>query len=228
MARDLTLGATHRRLHDLGYAATSATNPDRIVGRTAHSWQRDSFLLLREHPAAVMCYPTTGNGASEALDDLECRGVLSLIITAYVLADAKQWKPIAAVLGDYLCGPYRIDSFGNRLHPLRWNGKPIFDGDHGARLCFDDDDATVFFEHAIAPNRYVDRTDSYARVQRVAAEPIGSHVISLDGDWKSGSLLDTPRDKLPELLGAELQRLVSDIERARWDGRPAAAQKDAA
>lgn len=226
--RDLTLGATHPILHERGYACTSAIYPDRRVG--ASSWQRASFLVLRNDLAGVMLYPSAANGASEALEDLEERGLIALIFTAYLTAEARQFKAVSQALADrgVLGGPYRIDDFGNRTHLLRWNGPPVFDGDYAARLCFDDDDATVLVRHAIAPGRYLDRTDQFSRVQRVPAEPVGSHVIELDGEWKNGHPLDTARSELPELLAADLPGLIADVERVRWGARPAAAQKDAA
>lgn len=226
--RDLTLRATWRRLHDLGYAATSATHPERIVNQHAHAAQRDSFIALGNHPAAVMCYPRLSNGAT--VEDGDRREVLSLVLTAYLLADAKQSKVVQSVLSDYslLAGPVRIDGFGNQVRPLRWGGPPVFDGEHSARLAFDDDDGTVLLEHAIAPEHYELRTDEWARTSRVATSPAGSHVIALDGDWKGGHPLETPRDQLPELLAADVVRLVSDVERVRWGARPALAQRECA
>lgn len=227
MTRDLTIGATLRRIHANGYAGTSALNSDRIVSSRASAHQRDSAVALSEHPAAVMCYPRISNGSF--LEDGEFREVISLVVTAYLLSDSAQWKGVKSVLEEYglLSGPVRTDAFGNLLRPLKWSGPPIFDGEHTARLTFDEDDATVFLEHAIEPGRYIRRTDEFGRTRELAAEPIGTHLIPLDGEWRNGDLLSTPRDRLPELLPADRTRLIADIERARWELRPA-VQKSAA
>jgi hypothetical protein len=217
---DLTLGATHRRLLGLDYAPTSATHPDRYVTRPG---QRDSFISLSDHPAAVFCRPSAALGCE--IEFPEQRQVVLLVLTGYLLADKRQSAPVMAVLekAGLLSGPCRTDSFENQEYPLRYNGAPIFDGDAAARLTFDNDYATVFFKHAIAPGRHIQHTDNWGRVDMRAAEPIGSHVIELSGDWKNGDLLTVPRDRLPELLQADVTRIISDVERARWDARPAAA-----
>jgi hypothetical protein len=217
---DLTLGATHRRLLGLNYAPTSAIHPDRYVTRPG---QRDSFISLGDHPAAVFCRPSAALGSE--LDYPEERQVVLLSLTGYLLADKRQWPAVKEVLEKFglLSGPCRTDSFGNEEHPLRYSGAPILDGEAAARLTFDNDYATVFFKHAIAPGRYIQHTDSWGRMDQRAAEPIGSHVIELSGDWKNGDLLTVPRDRLPELLQADVTRIISDVERARWDARPAAA-----
>jgi hypothetical protein len=225
MTRDLTLGATWRRLIANGYAPTSASHPDRIVSQPS---ERDSFIRLAEHPAAVFCRPTAALGCE--LEDAEQRQVLLLVLTAYLLSDAKQWKAVQPELESrkLLSGPHVIDSCGNRVHVLRYSGQPIFDGEQSARLAFDADDSTVLLEHAIAPGRQLTRTDPWGNMHRVASEPVGSHVIALDGEWKSGDLLSTPRSKLPELLAKDLARLIPDVELARWEARPAAARVAAA
>jgi hypothetical protein len=217
--RDLTLGATWRRLVDLGYAPTSATHPDRIVN--AATGRRESFIALGTHPAAVMLHPTRANGACEALEDLGNREVIALVLTAYLLSDPKQARAVQAVLEEFklLGGPVRVDGFGNQVRPLRWNGSAVFEGDASARLVHDDDDATVFIQHAIAPSRYLVQSDMYSRTRRIPVEPVGTHILPLEGEWRGGTLLDTPRDRLPELLAADVQRLIGDVERARWDAR---------
>lgn len=223
MKNDLTLGTTYRRLIANGYAPTSASHPDRYCSRPD---ERDSFLRLSDHPAAVMCYPRASNGC--ALEDCAERGVVALVITVYLLEDAQQWKAVQAALAGFLTGPYAIDVVGNRTYLLRWDGPPIFDGEQSARLAFDADDSTVFLEHAIAPVRQLNKTDQWGNNTRVAGERIGSHAIALDGEWKGGTLLDTPRAKLPELTAADLARLIPEVERARWGARPLVMQKDAA
>jgi hypothetical protein len=222
--RDLTLGATCRRLIGLDYAPTSATHPDRYVSRPAH---RDSFISLSDHPAAVFCRPSAALGSE--VEYPEQRQVALLVLTGYLLAD-KRAAAVRQVLEPFglLSGPCRTDSFGTQEYPLRYDGAPIFDGEAAARLTFDDDYATVFFKHAIAPGRYIQHTDSWGRMDQRAAEPIGSHVIELSGEWRGGDLLTVARAKLPELLYADVPRIISDIERVRWDARPAAATKDAA
>jgi len=223
--RDLTLGATIRRLHALGYAATSATHPDRYVTRPGH---RDSIIALSEHPAAVFCRPSAALGSE--VDYPEQRQVAVLVLTGYLLADKRQCAAVREVLETYglLSGPCRTDALGTQEFPLQYNGPPIFDGGAAARLTFDDDSATVFFKHAIEPGRYIQHTDHYGRVDTRAAEPIGSHVIELSGDWRNGTLLETPRDRLPELLQADVPRIISAVEAARWGARPAVMAKDAA
>jgi len=86
----------------------------------------------------------------------------------------------------------------------------------------------VLLEHAIAPGRYAQRSDEWGGTRRVAAEPVGSHIVALDGEWKGGDPLSTPHDRLPELLAPDVTRLISAIEDARWSARPLAAQKEAA
>ncbi|HEY1891994.1 MAG TPA: hypothetical protein VGG63_16440 [Steroidobacteraceae bacterium] len=219
--RDLTLGATYRRLHDLGFAATSATNPDRHVSLPGH---RDSFISLADHAAAVFCRPSAALGCE--VEYPEQRQVALLVLTGYLLADKRQSAVVREVLEKFglLAGPCRIDAFQNQEYPLRYTGQPIFDGEAAARLTFDDDYATVFVRHAISPGRYIQHTDSYGRMDQRAAEPIGSHVIELSGEWRNGTLLDTPRDRLPELLQADVARIISDVESARWGARPLAKE----
>jgi hypothetical protein len=221
MTRDLSLGATWRRLIALGYAPTSSSHPDRYCSRPG---ERDSFIALSDHPAAGFCRPTAALGCE--LEDAEQRQIVLLVITAYLLSDAKQWRAVQSVLDarKLLSGPHVVDSFGNRTHVLKYSGQPIFDGEASARLTHDADDSTVFLAHAIAPGRQLNRTDQWGNMQRVAVEPVGSHTISLDGEWKGGDLLSTPRSKLPELLGADLVRLIPDVELARWDARPLAKE----
>lgn len=229
MTHDRTLGATWHRLQDLGYAATSATSPDRIVSRFAHGGNRDSFLSLGDHPAAIMCHPTSANGC--ALEDAGERQVVALVLTAYLLGEPKQAKAVLAVLEKFELagGPVRVDGFGNEIRPLQWNGaEPLFDGEYSARLTHDDDDATVLLRHAIMPGRFVQRTDEFSRTHVIAAEPVGTHVIELEGEWKNGALLSTPRSKLPELFKADVRRLIDEVERARWGARPAAVRDAAA
>lgn len=219
---DMTLGATWRRLIELGYSPTSATHPDRIIN--SYRGERESFIALSAHPAAVMLHPTPANGSHESLSDCDRREVVGLVLTAYLLADARQAKAVQAVLDQYglLAGPYRVDNFGNRVYPLAWNGSAVFEGEYSCRLAFEDDDRTVFLEHALAPERFVQHTSSAGRPSRVPLDPVGTHVVELAGEWKNGSLLETPRDRLPELLAADLPRLISDCEAARWESRPAA------
>lgn len=218
---DLTLGATWRRLIELGYSPTSATHPDRIVNN--YAGRRDSILALSGHPAAVACHPTIANGAHESLEDCNRREVVGLVLTAYLLSDKRQAAAVQAVLEEYklLGGPVRLDAFGNQLRPLQWAGNAIFDGEHSCRLAFDDDDRTVFLQHAIAPQRFTQHTSIAGVSSRVPFDPVGTHVIQLDGEWKGGGLLETPRDRLPELLAADIARLISDCEEARWEARPA-------
>jgi hypothetical protein len=227
--RDFSLGATWKRLHANGYGATSWTHPDRIVDGNRR--QRESFIALAAHPAAVMLHPTTANGAQELLVDCPGREVIDLIVTGYLLADPKQAKPVMSVLEEFrlLGGPVLTDSYLNQHRPLKWAGIwPIFDAEYAARLCFADDDETVLIRHAIAPSRYKSTRDIFGRESRAALDPIGSHILPLDGEWKGGTLLDTPRDKLPELLAADVAAVITAVERARWEGRPAAAPKGAA
>lgn len=221
MTRDLSLGATYRSLIANGYAPTSASHPDRYCSRPA---ERDSFLALSAHPAAVFCRPTFALGSE--LEDAGQRQIVLLVLTAYLLSEAKQWKAVQSVLDvrKLLSGPHVVDSFGNRTHVLKYSGQPIFDGEASARLTHDADDSTVLIEHAIAPGRQLNRTDSWGNMQRVPAEPVGSHVIALDGEWKGGSLLDTARSELPELLATDLPRLIPDVELARWGARPLAKE----
>lgn len=230
MDRNSSLGATWRKLQDLGYAVTSATCPSRLTSGYAQAYNRpDGFLALADHPGAIMCHPTLANGC--ALSDASKRQVIALVVTSYLLADPKQAKAVNETLADHKLngGPVRIDGSGNHTYPLQWNGAPIFDGQYAARLCFDDDDATVSILHAIESGRFVQRTDEFSRTRNIPMEPVGTHVIRLDGDWsKSGHLLDTPRWKLPELLKANVNRLIADVERARWMARPMVKAKDAA
>ena len=226
--KDTTLGATWRQLHDLGFAATSAAYPDRKCTRYAQSNNRpDGFLALADHPGAILTHPTRANGCD--LSDAPKRRVVALVVTSYLLADPKQAKAVMEVLSEYglTSGPVRIDTSGH-CYPLQWNGPAIFDGEQAARLAHDDDFPSVYLENAIEPSRYVQRTDEWSRAHNEPAEPVGSHVIPLAGDWKNGSLLDTPRWKLPELLKANVNEIISACERARWGSRPLARAKEAA
>ncbi len=164
--RDTSLGATYRRLLDLGYSPTSATSPTR-EDRYARAGRRESFIALADDPAAIQCHPTPANGAHESLTAADCaaREVPVLELTAYLLADAKQAKAVLAVLADagLLGGPVRTDDFGNQLRPLRWSGTAIFDDEYSARLTHDSDDVTVCIRHAIAPTRFQQVADQYQR-----------------------------------------------------------------
>ncbi|MDA8348274.1 MAG: hypothetical protein M0038_05640 [Pseudomonadota bacterium] len=228
---NFTLGATYRRLLDLGYSPTSAATPTR-EDHFARAGRRESFIALADHPAAVQCHPTAANGAHESLTAADCvaREVPVLVLTGYLLADTRQSKAVQAVLADYglLAGPVHTDDFGNQIRPLRWSGRAILDGEFSARLVHDDDDTTVCIRHALAPTRFQQLTDQFTRTRNVPLEPVGSHIIPLDGRWESGSLLHTPREKLPELPGADLDRIISEVETARWGGRPAATKGAAA
>jgi hypothetical protein len=228
---ELTLGATYRRLIDLGYSPVSATNPTR-EDRYARAGRMRSFIELSADAAAIQCHPTPANGAHDSLDAADCaeREVALLVLTAYLLSDAKQAKVVQTVLAEHglLAGPVLTDNFGNQLRPLQWSGPAIFDGEYSARLTHDSDDATVVIRQAVAPTGFREVTDQYRRTMSVPVQPVGTHIIPLGGRWEGGTLLDLPRDQLPELLAADLDRLISEVEFARWQGRPIATAKASA
>ena len=223
--RDLTVAATRKRLTELGYAVTSATHPDRILTQFNHSGRRESMISIGSHPAAVMCYPTRDNGADDSLDDLEKRQVLVLEVTAYLLSDPRQSKAVLEVLNKrgLIGGPYFTTGFGNRGYVLQWNGaEPIYDEKFRTRLCFASDDRVVLLWQAIGARQTFGR-NQYGQPMVGLLQPTGTHVIPLDAEWKQGNILEVARHKLPELLGADIQDVIEDVEYARWGARPAAA-----
>lgn len=228
--RDFTVGATRKRLTELGYAVTSETHPDRIVTSFNHRGRRESMYAIGRHPAAIMCYPTHENGADESLDDLDKRQLVTLIVTAYLLSEPKQSKAVLEVLSksELLTGPYYVSGFGDRCYPIQWNdANPIYDEQLQARSCFASDDRTVLLRQAIAPVYMQGRNQYGVPVVGVERET-GTHIVPLDAEWKQGHILDIPRRNLPELPRANTRDLIEDIELARWGARPAAAAKDAA
>lgn len=225
--RDTTVGATHRRLKELGYAPSSASHPDRIVRVGQHANNREGMYGLASHEACVLCYPTHHNGAYlDADDDGSARQVVDLIVTAYLQSNPRELKAVLAVLDRYglTSGPYYSDGFGNRHHVLQWHGDPTC-GKLRTRLCFDSDDHVVALQQAIEP-RYVPARTSIGSFGQALVEPIGTLSIPVGCEWKQGHLLDTPHRKLPELLRSDAARFIEDCELARWGARPLA--KDAA
>jgi len=227
MTRDTTLGAAWRQLRDLGYGVTSATHPDRIVTCTANRRNRDRFISLADHPAAIMLHPTADNGCD--FEDPEKRGVVALTLTAYLLADPKQLRAVMAVLAEYELtgGPSRVDGFGNQVRLLQWNGPPIYDDRYQARLCFASDNHTVVLTHAIEPEQIGVYSPSGGWYSKDSPH-VATNILPIDGQWTGGHILDTPRRKLPQLHKADLRKLIDDVEEARWAGRPLATAKDAA
>jgi hypothetical protein len=224
--RDTTLAGCAKRLRDLGYAPTSATNPDRLI-TTNWSCRRESLGSLGAHPAALMFYPNAENGASE--DDCESRQVIDLVVTGYLMSLPRELKAIMAVLDSFKLtgGPAMKDGFGNIHRLLQWRGEPVFDNRYKARNCFPADDSTVLLQQAISPQYQPART-SIGSMQMSAITPIGTHVLDIDGEWTGGHILDVPHRKLPELLASDARLLIESVEEARWSGRPLAIAKDAA
>ena len=230
MARDTTVGATWKRLVELGYAPSSAAHPDRICNAWQHARNRESMLGIADHEACIICYPTQDNGAYLAQDDDgSARQVIDLTLTAYLQNDSRQFKAVLAVLERYgvTGGPYYSDGFGDRHYVLQWHGDPIY-SQLRTRLCFYSDDTCVAFRQAISPG-YVSVRNQWGGFGQAPAGPIGSYFIPIGFEWKQGHILDTPHRKLPELSNSQdAARLIEDCEIARWGARPLAAAKDAA
>jgi hypothetical protein len=225
---DISIGACRARLESLGYAVTSATHPDRIIDQRRHfATRRATFHEIADHPAAVFCYPTAELGCG--LPDVAERRLVLLTVTGYLLADAKQAKPVLATLEKFrlLGGPYLERPFGDRVYPLQWNGKEQIYG-HRARDTFPEDDTTVRFDQA-TPEKYVGATvwrdGTGVSPARSVIESAQSAIVSLEGKW-TGSLLETPRRNLPELFETDVSEIIAAVERARWLGRPAAVARD--
>lgn len=229
--QDTTVGATLKRLLALGYAVTSATHPDRVLNQF-NTFRRESIRSLGSHPAAIMCYPTKENGYDpgyDAEDDGTKRQVVILEVTAYLLSEPKPAKSVLEVLNKrgLLGGPYFTTGFGNRGYVLQWNGaEPIYDEQYKTRLCFASDDRVVLLRQAINA-QYTHGRNQYGIPMAGLVKPTDTHLVPVDAEWKQGHILDVPRHKLPELLAADVQDLIEDVEYARWGARPAVA-KDAA
>jgi hypothetical protein len=232
--RDTTIGATRRKIEELGFAVTSATCPNRFPGsHWATAGQRASLYSMSDHPAAVLTYPTAHH-APEYKDDPKAalsRGIVLLIVTAFLQSDPRQFKAVMPVLERYnlTSGPYRTDGFGNRMYPVQWNGSDPIWADRGARLAYPDDDGTVVFkQQAIPHERYQTLVNQIGAYVQCPLDEIGTHWLPLDGEWKQGHLLDCHRRALPELFPSSLNEILEDVERARWFARPAATSKEAA
>ena len=224
--RDTTLAGCAKRLRELGYAPTSATNPDRLIS-TNWSCRRESLGSLGNHPAALMFYPNTENGASE--DDCESRRIIDLVVTGYLMSLPRELKAIMAVLDSFKLtgGPAMKDGFGNVHRLLQWHGEPVFDKQYRARLCFPADDSTVLLQQAVSPQYKSVRT-AIGSYQQAATGPIDTHVLDIRGEWMDAHILDVPHRRLPELLPSDAGSLIERVEEARWFGRPLAVAKDAA
>jgi hypothetical protein len=229
-----TLGATWRQLVKNGYAPTSATHPDRMVGRFASIVgvsSPSSCAVLDNHPAAILLYPTKESDCYEG-KDAASRRLIALVVTADARRDARQAKAIEDVLHEFRLntGPVRITG---ALHTylIRYEGEPIFEERRAfrARLCFKGDQETVYFYQATDPTykAAMNQAGGYVRVEDQAA---GSLTVGLHGEWRNGSPLAVPRDALPVLESAErAAHFISMIERARWGSRPLVAKsKEAA
>jgi hypothetical protein len=232
--RNITFGATQRRLEDLGYAVTSATNPERRESSEWSTGRRLSAWAIRTHEAAILTYPTPFY-APELQDEdapeqtARKRGIVVMVVTAYLQSDPRQLKAVMSVLdrAKLTSGPVQIDSFGNRLYPVQWNCSEPLLKDRGARCTHPDDDSTVVFkQQAIPPTRHVQGVNMLGFSVNAALDEIGSHILTLDGKWENGHLLDTPRRNLPEVLEDDLREIIGDVERARWGARPAASAKE--
>jgi hypothetical protein len=228
--RDTTLAGCAKRLRELGYAPTSATNPDRFIA-TNWSCRRESLGSLGAHPAALMLYPSVENGAEDDASDEDCksRQIIDLVVTGYLMSLPRELKAIIAVLDSFklIGGPAMTDGFGNVHRLLQWRGEPVFDNRYRARNCFPADDSTVLLQQAISPQYQAART-SIGSLQMSAIGPIGTHVLDIGGEWTGGHILDVPHNRLPELLPSDARWLIERVEEARWSGRPLAVAKEAA
>lgn len=233
MGRDITVRGTWRKLEELGYAATSATNPSRIDTSSYLPRKVGFGGLLSTHPAAVFTYPTPYHApefTEESRPGMR-RGIVVLALTAYLLSDARQAKAVLAALERHklVGGPYRVDEFGNREYPLRWDDHEPLWNEHKVRETHPDDDATVIIRRQAAePNYRHDLTDQFGRAAQVPITEAGTFILELEGQWHQGHILDTPHKDLPELLREEVREIIGDCERARWGARPATNSKEAA
>ena len=234
MSRNTTIGATQRKIEELGYAIGSTTNLDRTQGMTfADCGRRRQLWSMRDDPAGVLTYPTAywapelKHEPNAALN----RGIVLLIVTAYLQSDPRQLKAVMPILERYklTSGPVRTDDFGNKTYPLQWNVREPILKDNAARSAHPDDDATVIFKQQAIPSRRYDYRQNHMGIScQVPLDEIGSHILPLGGEWKQGHLLDTPRRNLPELFECDVSEIIADVERARWGARPAAVSKEAA
>ena len=229
--RETTVGAVRARLESLGYACTSHSHPDRIIDQRIHfrtAARRASFSEISDHEACIACLPTDG---FEHLKDASQRQVVLLTLTAFLLANSKESKPVMSALGKLLSGPYLQQSFGDRVYLVQYNGEePLFASPrHRARQTHPDDDETIVFEQATRVGESFGQTysDGGIPLRTVTSMGVQSLYMPLAGRWENGSPLQVPREKLPELLAADVAGIVGECERARWFGRPSAA-KDAA
>lgn len=237
MPRDITIRATWRILEELGYCVTSARSPSRQDNSRYYAPLGTGHMLslgsLSDHPAAILTYPTPSRAPEFAnLPRLGMkRGIVILVVTAYLLSDAKQTKAVMSVLErrKLTSGPFRVDSFGNREYPLRWNEEEPLWNTLEARQAHSDDDRTVIFRRqAEEPSYRYDLTDQYGRNAKVATSEPTTDIFEIEGEWPRQHILDTPREELPELSRDSLEEIIADVERARWGARPAAVSKEAA
>ena len=232
--RDTTIGAVRNKTKELGYAITSATQPNRLTGtHWSTAAQKATLFGMSDHQAAVLTYPSPDH-APEFKDEPNTamsRGIVLLVVTAFLQSDPKQFKAVMPVLERHklTSGPYRVESFGDRVYPLQYNAPDPLWHDRTARAAHPDDDGTVVFKQQAIPHQrfqtLVNRIGAYVDSP---LDEIGTHFLPLDGEWKQGHLLDTPRRNLPELFASDMYEIIEDVERARWGARPAVTSKEAA
>ena len=212
MSTNTTLGETWRRLRANGYAPTSAKNPKRVISQNFGHVATAHWNNLGDDEAATLCYPQPDNGARD-LPNLESRIVAKLSIAASVVRDKRALAGVNTALERFAigAGPRCVSPYGILVIPLRWE----------EGLFFDDATITVGDEEPVATivcaNRETSTTELWRDANYVPSRRftyIGSHVIELAGQWSGGTLLDTPRDRLPRLYKEDVHRLLRAIDEA--------------
>lgn len=231
-SRGLSYGATRTRLIDLGYAPTSAQNPTRqyTIGATL---MRASDARISEDPAAVYCRPTEREGCD--LADAQNRQLIAFIVTPHGAAHAPTLKALEAVLDkfDLGGGPICRTEDGHLVRPFKFGGERVI-REYQTRRVHPDDEVAVRLVQALdvvehdpwANGGVYDSRHGRVVPAGPARPPVlpRSFIIPLAGEWRGGSLLDVPRAKLPLLYAHDVEELFREIERVRWDHRPAAAE----
>lgn len=231
---DLSYGATYKRLIELGYAPTSATNPSRED--STHGYlSRFSDSQIAAHPAALYLRPSEREGCD--LPDARDRQLVALHITAYGAQHAPTLEAIENVIWqfDLSGGPVCHCEHGDRIYLFKFGGEKVI-GRHEIRRGYSDEPLAVrllqIMEDPVParePGAYY-YDSRYGKV--LAADPgrVGelpsSYIVPLAGDWQGGNPLTVARSKLPTFYANDLEDLIKAIERVRWDNRPAASEGD--
>lgn len=205
----VTVGDNWRKARANGYAPTSAACPERrkaqnfgVVGKVSLD-----DLDLASDPLAILCWPTEANGG-RGIPDLERRRVAKLTIAAEAISGKRALAAARIVLERFVVGggPQCINHYGELVVPLAYDGELLFDErTAGATIACASREGTT-------AERY--RADPGASCTTQRITHVASCLIELSGEWTNGTLLDTPRDRLPKLYRDDVSPLLWALREA--------------